>query len=180
MKFPFGILATAIVASLTWMPVPTSAATALDDATIFAIFDAANSADIWTGRLGVKYGHSAEVRQLGKMVATDHVAVQQLGRDLAKQLGILPLPPDDDTSAAKLAETVEMLQSKSGIEFDWAYLHHEILFHQAVINAINTTLLPAVKNAELKQLIKKVLPGFEHHLAATKATAEKLGMKHQE
>lgn len=178
MKIHSQVITVALLVSLAY--IPAHAATTLDDATLFAIFDQANSADIWTGRLGVKYGHSAEVRELGKMVATDHVAVQQLGRDLAKKLGIIPVPPDNDTSAEKLAEAVEMLQSKSGVEFDQAYLHHEILFHQSVINAINTTLLPAVKNDEFKKLIKKVLPGFEHHLAATKAAAEKLGMAHHE
>ncbi len=180
MKLHYQIMTAGLFLSMAGLSTNVVAATTLDDATLFAIFDQANGADIWTGRLGVKYGHSAEVRELGKMVATDHVAVQQMGRDLAKKLGIIPVPPDNDTSAEKLAETVEMLQSKSGVEFDRAYLHHEILFHQSVINAINTTLLPAVKNDEFKKLIKKVLPGFEHHLAATKAVAEKLGMKHQE
>jgi putative membrane protein len=80
-----------------------------------------------------------------------------------------------DASAENLAKTVALLQSKSGAEFDEAYLRHEISFHQSVIDAIKSTLLPAVKNEELKKLIDKVLPGFEHHLAATKAAASKLG-----
>lgn len=159
---------------------PAIAGTKLDDATIFAIFDQANTVDIWTGRLGIKKGNSDEVRSLGKMVATDHEAVQQMGRDLAKKLGIIPTPPDNDTAAENLAETIERLQSASGVDFDRTYLHHEILFHQSVIDAINTTLLPAVKNEEFKKLIKQVLPGFEHHLAATRAAAAKLGMHHQE
>lgn len=148
----------------------------LNDATILAIFDQANSVDIYTGRLGAKYGNSEEVRELGRMVATDHVAVQQMGRDLAKKLDILPTPPDNDTSAADQAKTVALLQSKSGVEFDKAYLQHEIAFHQSVINAVKETLLPSIKNNEFKNLVKKILPGFEHHLAETKAVAKKLGV----
>jgi hypothetical protein len=64
---------------------PGAAAGALDDATILAIFDQANTADIVTGRLGAKYGASEEVRALGKMVATDHVAVLQMGRDIREE-----------------------------------------------------------------------------------------------
>ena len=149
----------------------------LNDATILAIFDQANSTDIYVGRLGAKYGHSEEVRGLGKMVATDHVAVQQMGRDLANKLNIIPTPPDDDTSIAEHAKSVALLRSKSGSEFDKAYLKHEIVFHQTVINAVKGTLLPAVKNGELRNLLNKVLPGFEHHLAATKTVAEKLGVE---
>jgi putative membrane protein len=149
----------------------------LDDATILAIFDQANSVDIYTGRLGAKYGNSEEVRALGRMVATDHVAVQQMGRDLAKKLSIIPTPPDNDMSVAGHANTVSLLQSKSGAEFDKAYLRHEIAFHQSVIDAVKGTLLPAIKNGELKNLVKNVLPGFEHHLAATKAVARKMDVE---
>ncbi len=146
----------------------------LDDATILAIFDQANSVDVYTGRLGAKYGYSEEVRALGRMVATDHAAVQQMGRDLAKKLNIVPTPPDNDKSVVDHANTVSHLQSKSGAEFDRAYLKHEIAFHQSVINVLRGTLLPAIKNSELKKLVKDVLPGFELHLAATKAAAKKL------
>src|SRR6185369_5419209 len=76
----------------------TVAAGTLDDATILAVFDQANAVDIFTGRLGAKQGSSEEVRALGRMVATDHVAVQQMGRDLARKLQVMPTPPDNDTS----------------------------------------------------------------------------------
>ncbi len=150
----------------------------LDDATIFAIFDQANAADIWTGRLGLKHGRSQEVRALARMVVADHEAVQQMGRDLAKKLGVVPVPPDNDTSAENQAKTVALLQSKSGGEFDKAYLQHEIKFHQSVIDAIRGTLLPAIENDEFKALVNKVLPGFEHHLDETRAAATKLGIKY--
>lgn len=174
-------LSSAIIACLAILALSSSSVTAapgkLDDATILAIFDQANTADIHTGRLGAKYGNSEEVRALGRMVATDHVAVQQMGRDLAKKLNIIPTPPDNDGSTAEQAKTVSLLQSKVGAEFDKAYLQHEIAFHQSVIDAVKGTLLPAIKNSELRTLLKKVLPGFEHHLAATKAAAVKLGVE---
>jgi len=155
-----------------------TAGSKLDDATIFAIFDEANAVDIWIGRLGAKYGHSDDVRMLGKMVATEHEAVQQMGRDIAKKLGIVPTPPANDQSAKNLAETVSMLQSKSGREFDTVYLRHEVKFHQSVIDAIKKTLLPAISDAEFRALVEKLIPGFEHHLAETKAMADKLGVKY--
>ncbi len=153
------------------------AAGKLDDATVLAIFDQANSVDVYTGLLGAKYGNSVEVRELGQMVVNDHVAVQQMGRDLAKKLKIIPTPPDNDTSVEDHAKAVAFLQSKTGAEFDKAYLKHEVAFHQSVVDAIKTTLLPAISNGELKALVKKVLPGFEHHLAETKTLAKKFGVE---
>lgn len=152
------------------------AAAPLDDATIFAIFDQANTAEISTGQLGAQKGKSDEVRALGKMVQTDHQAVRQMGRDLAKKLGVTPTPPANDKSAEALANTMAMLQSKSGAEFDKTYLQHGIATHQGVIDAIKGTLLPAAKHPELKKLINDVLPGFTHHLEAAKAAAKKLNV----
>ena len=164
------------VVAATIVTLPTGAAGALDDATILAIYDQANAADIVTARLGAKYGASEEVRALGRMVATDHMAAQQLGRDLAMKLKIFPTPPDNDTSVAEQATAVALLQSKRGAEFDKAYLQYEVAFHQSVVEAIKGTLLPAIRNDELRSLMKSVLPGFEHHLAATRAVAAKMGV----
>ncbi len=175
MKYKFLLVIVAMLSGV--LSSSANAGEKLDDATIFAIFDQANAVDIYIGRLGVKQGHSEEVRALGKMVATDHVTVQQMGRDLAKKLNIIPSPPDNDTSVTEQANTVTLLQSKSGKEFDKAYLQHEIAFHQTVIDALRGTLLPAIKNSEFKKLVNDVLPGFEHHLAATKAAAAKLGIE---
>lgn len=168
---------TAVISIAAALMNPAQAGVKLDDATIFAIFDETNTADVWAGRIAVKKAHSTDVRELGKMVATDHEAVQLSWRDLAKKLSIIPTPPANDDIAAKLAKTVALLQSKSGAEFDKAYLKHEIMFHQSVIDAIKTTLLPAIKNEEFKALVIQALPAFEHHLAETKAVAKKLGVE---
>jgi putative membrane protein len=138
---------------------------ALDDPTIVAIFDAANTADIETGDLAAKRGSTKEVRQLGAMFARDHRQVRQQGRDLAKKLGVTPTPPKDN-SAADQAKVMAMLRSKHGADFDKAYLEHEVAFHKQVIDAVNQTLLPAIQNAELKALVVKVAPAFQAHMMA--------------
>jgi putative membrane protein len=122
----------------------------------------------------VQRGTTEDIRNLGKMVTTDHEAVRQMGRDLAKKLNI---PLKTDAGAGDYAQTLQMLESKSGTDFDRAYLAHELKFHQSVIDAIKTSLLPAIRNPEFAELVRKVLPGFEHHLAATKVVAKKFGME---
>ena len=49
-----------------------------------------------------------------------------------------------------------------------AYADHEVAYHQQVLDAINNTLLPNAKNAELKALIEKVTPAFQAHLEHAK------------
>ncbi|MBE7635638.1 DUF4142 domain-containing protein [Sneathiella sp. P13V-1] len=155
-----------------------SQAGGLDDETIFAIFDQANMADIATGRLGLKKSTNSKVRMLATMVVKDHSAVQQMGRDIAYKSGMLGTPPADDKSWENQAAALAKLDKLEGAEFDKAYVLYEIAYHTAVIDAINTTLLPAIKSAEFKGIVLKVLPGFEHHLAETKRVADEMGLKY--
>ncbi len=174
------IIKSIAFAAATLIGIHASSVTAapLNDETIFAIFDQANMADIATGRLGWSKSQNPEVRKLAKMVITDHSAVQHMGREIAKELNILGTPPENDQSWAAQAAALSKLSALSGEEFDTAYLRHEIAYHTAVIDAINTTLLPSIQNPKFKALVIKVLPGFKHHLAATKSAADKLGISY--
>lgn len=143
-------------------------APALDDPTIVAIFDYANTEDIETGELGAKKGSTKAVRDFGAMLAHDHKAVRKMGRDLAKKLNVTPTPPKGDKSAQDHAAVMKKLNSLSGAEFDKAFLENEIAYHDAVIQAVQSTLLPAIQNAELKDLVVKVAPNFVAHRDAAK------------
>lgn len=152
-----------------------AAATApLDDPTIVAIFDETNTAEIETGNLAVKKGHSKEVRDFGAMLVRDHSQVRQSGRDLAKRLGVTPTPPADDAGARAHAAAMASLNKLSGEEFDHAFLQHEVTFHKSVIDAVKSTLLPAIRNAELEKLVVEVAPAFQAHMMAAAALDEKL------
>ena len=154
-----------------------AAAPALDDATIVAIFDNANTADIETGKLAAERGQSNEVRQFGAMLARDHAMVRQQGRDLAKKLGVTPTPPADDKSAQEQAAVIRRLNALRAAEFDRAFLEREVQFHSDVIAAIKTTLLPAIKNEELKALVVKVAPAFQAHLQMAQSLGKQLAAK---
>jgi putative membrane protein len=138
----------------------------LDDPTIVAIFDAANTWDMESSSLGAKKSHRADVVNLAKMFVRDHSAVRQQGRDLAKQLGVTPTPPKDFALAKDHADAMAKLAGLSGAAFDRAYLENEVAYHKAVIDAINTTLLPAIQNAQLKALVVRVAPAFQAHMIA--------------
>ncbi|HEY4217158.1 MAG TPA: DUF4142 domain-containing protein [Gemmatimonadaceae bacterium] len=170
---------TAFVASAHARAVPPATVShskiALDDATIVAIFDEANSADIETGKLAEKKGSTKEVRDFGAMLARDHSAVRQQGRDLAKKLGVTPTAPKPDQGARDHAGAMKELNALSGPAFDKAFLAHEIAFHKAVIDAVTTTLLPAIQNADLKALVVKVAPAFQAHMLAAQNLESKLG-----
>ena len=176
MAASFGaILAATLSAAASSTTAPGAAA--LDDATIVAIFDAANSADIETGALAAERGSSREVREFGSMLVNAHTLVRQKGRELARKLGVVPTPPKDDQSTKDHAAAMARLRDLSGAAFDQAFLQHERTFHKAVLDAVKTTLLPAIQNAELKALVVEVAPAFEAHLLAAENLEKKLASR---
>lgn len=141
----------------------------LNDPTIVAIFDAANTWDIETGKLASERGRTAAVRDFGSMIARDHNVVRQQGRDLAAKLGVTPTPPADFQMAKDHAEAVAKLKTLRGAAFDRAFLAHEAAYHQAVLDAVTSTLLPALQNNEVKDLVNKVAPAFQAHMLRAKS-----------
>ena len=145
----------------------------LNDPTIVAIFDAANTWDIETGNIAAKKASSKAVRDFGAMLARDHTAVRQQGRDLAAKLGVTPTPPKDFSMAKDHATAVAKLNAAGGAAFDRAFLEHEVAYHKAVLDAVTTTLLPALKSQEVKDLVNKVAPAFQAHMLAAQNLLEK-------
>lgn len=165
-------LAVSFVAFTAWGQ-PSAAQTAttgaarstLNDPTIAAIFDAANTWDIDTGGMAADKGRTKDVRAFGAMLVRDHRAVRQQDRDLLKKLKLQPTPPKDFAMAKDHEAAVKKLRKLHGKAFDRAFLEHEVAFHKAVIDAVTSTLLPAIQNAELKDLVTKVAPAFQAHMA---------------
>lgn len=145
----------------------------LDDPAIVAIFDLANTADIETGQLGAERAQNDEVRAYARMLADVHTAVRQQGRDLAAKLGVTPVLPPHDESAKRHEETMARLRQLRGAAFDRAFLQHEKEFHAAVLSAVKTTLLPAIRNRELKDFVTSLAPAFEAHRLAAENLQEK-------
>jgi putative membrane protein len=178
MKSPFILGALALAAFAIPVARHHSSATtqqpALTDANIVAIFDAANTADIETSELAAKKGATKDVKDMGTQFAHDHRAVRQQGRDLAKKLGVTPVLPADDKGAEAHRAVMADLNSKTGAAFDKAYVDHEVAFHQAVLDAVTKTLLPAIQNAELKAFVTKVGPAFQGHLVHAQNVQKKI------
>ncbi len=170
----FRTAALTAVSLLTPLPAELTAQS-LTDPNIVAVFDAANTADIETSTLAVSRSKNKDVRELAQSFVDAHQSVRQQGRDLAKKLGVVPVLPAGDQGATQLAAALAALRAKTGAEFDRAYLDHEIAFHQAVIDAVTKTLLPAIQNAELKAFVEKVAPAFGGHLEMAKSLRAKLG-----
>lgn len=137
----------------------------VSDAQIAAIVVTANQVDIDAGKFAAKRSKSPEVQKFAQTMVTDHTAVNKSAVDLVTKLKVSP--QESDTSRALKAggeKSMLALQSLSGIALDKAYVAREVAYHQQVIDALDTVLIPNAQNAELKALLVKVRPAFVEHL----------------
>ena len=144
-------------------------AQAPNDAQIAHIVVTANQVDIDAGKLAEQKAKSAEVKAFGQQMVTDHSGVNKSAVALVTRLKVTP---EDSATSASLKSggdaNLQHLKTLTGSAFDRAYIDNEVSYHQNVLDAIDHTLIPSAKNAELKALLVKVRPAFEAHLAHAK------------
>ncbi|HEX7890735.1 MAG TPA: DUF4142 domain-containing protein [Ramlibacter sp.] len=146
------------------------------DPQIAHIVVTANTVDVDAGKLAQKTSKNKEVRKFGKQMVTDHTAVNKQATALAKKLKVKPEANDTSASLKKGGdENLAKLKKLKGKDFDKAYVDNEVAYHQAVLDAVDKTLIPSAKNAELKGLIEKVRPAFVQHLEHAKHLQAELG-----
>ena len=150
----------------------------INDAQIAAIVVTANQVDVDAGKLAVSTSANAEVKKFAQLMVTDHTGVNKQAVALVTRLKVTP--EDNDTSKSLKEggdKNIATLKGLKGAAFDKAYVDHEVAYHQAVLDAVDNTLIPNAKNADLKALLVKVRPAFEAHLEHAKHLAASLGGK---
>ena len=169
-------LASTAVFAIAALTLGAAHAQAPSDPQIAGIVVTANQIDIDAGKLAKSRSKNKEVQSFANQMITDHTAVNKQAGALAKKLGVKPEGSETQTSLKKGAqENISNLKKLKGAEFDKAYVDHEVAYHQAVLDAIDKTLIPSAKNAELKGLIQKVRPAIASHLDHAKHLQGSLG-----
>jgi putative membrane protein len=170
--------ASVLFLSALFLSAPGVTAQGINDAQIASIVVTANQVDVDAGQLAASTSKNAEVKKFAQLMVTDHTAVNQQAVELVTRLKVTP--EDNDTSRSLKAggeKNVAALKALKGAAFDKAYVDREVAYHQAVLDAVDKTLIPNAKNAELKALLVKVRPAFAAHLEHAKHIASSLGTK---
>ena len=162
--------ASALLATgLLCFSVTAAFAQAPNDAQIASIVVTANQVDIDAGKLAASMGTNPEVKKFGQQMVTDHTGVNKSAVALVTKLNVKP--EDNPTSQALKGggdKNIANLKTLKGAAFDKAYIDNEVTYHQAVLDAVDKTLIPSAQNAELKALLVKVRPAFVAHLEHAK------------
>jgi putative membrane protein len=167
---------SALLAVLAAAIVPVYAQQGPTDPQIAAIVVTANQVDIDAGKLAKSHSKTRGVQQFAQQMITDHGSVNKQATALVTKLKVKPEPNDTSRALKKGGdENIAKLKKLKGAAFDKAYVDQEVTYHQAVLDAIDKTLVPSAKNAELKDLLVKVRPAFVAHLDHAKHLQSELG-----
>jgi putative membrane protein len=137
----------------------------LSDEEVASVAVVANQIDISYAEIAKEKSKDAEILKFAETMTNDHKAVIGQASALVKKLGVTP---KENAVGRKLLadadQTKKNLRTKSGKEFNKAYIDNEVAYHKAVIGAVEGLLIPEAENAELKALLQNIVPALRTHL----------------
>jgi predicted outer membrane protein len=163
-------LAVTMIAALAMLPAPANAdpvSTQLDVADL-TLLNGVRQAGLWeipAGQMAAQKGSTAKVRQIGHMIADQHVQLDQLTVDAANKLGAT-LPPTPTTQQQGF---LTQLQAAKGIQFDQLFVTllrgtHGFIF--PVISAVRAS----TRNAIVRTLAGQASIFVMHHMQMLEST----------
>jgi putative membrane protein len=139
----------------------------LNDRDVAAIFLAVNNTDISYAQVAVAPGRTTntEVLSFANRMLSDHGGLNKSALDLFSTTNINPrdnaMSLDfRDESAAKR----DTLRELTGLAFDSTYMANEVRYHTKLLATLDSLLIPATKNTDLRVLLTRVRPAVAAHL----------------
>jgi putative membrane protein len=127
-------------------------------------------AEVELGNLAKDKASSADVKQFGERMVTDHSKANDELKQWAEKNNVT-LPTQ---LSAKDKATRDRLAKLSGAAFDKAYMHQMVMDHQKDVAAFKHASQTA-KNADLKAWAGETLPTLQDHMKLAQDTAGKVG-----
>jgi putative membrane protein len=120
--------------------------------------------DVTAAKLALVKSKNKDVIAFANDAIREHEVVNKQVLDLASKLNITP---EDNETSLLLRNQAANKQSElvllSGAAYDNAYVASEVAYHKTVSDLLETVLIPAAANSELKSLLQADLNLFQDH-----------------
>jgi putative membrane protein len=127
-----------------------------------------SNAEIALGKLAQEKSNSADVKQFGERMVTDHSKLNDQMAPVAQQMGITPNP---DQIPAKDKALEKKLQGLSGEQFDKAYIQAMLKDHTEDVKKFKKEAASA-KDPTLQQNVQQGLQVIQEHLQMAQQLAQ--------
>lgn len=128
-----------------------------------------NGMEVQLGQLAQQKGMAADIKELGKMMETEHTKAMADETAMANRKYInIPTTPTEDAKAA-----FNKLNEKTGVDFDKAYVSLMVNGHKDAIDLFEKASNNCADN-EIKSWAQSMLPGLHMHLDHAMAIQDKI------
>jgi len=161
----------------TNVPAVNASAAVMADANVAAVAHAVNMDEIQTSQVALQRSQNAQVRQFAQMMVTEHTAADQQMMQMLEAKNVAPQPNAAAHAAMQATRaTVANLSQRSGMDFDRAYIMHQVQAHRWTLTSLDQTLIPSTRDPELKEfLTTRVRPAVATHLEAAQRISASMG-----
>jgi putative membrane protein len=148
------------------------------DGNVIAMFLAANNTDVSYAQVALAPGRTSTgaVRDFAHRMIDDHTGLAQAARDLIVKTGIVA---EDNIASLNFrdesASKRDTLRELTGAKFDSVYMANEVRYHTKLLVVIDSVLVPAARNPDLKSLLTGVRPAVAAHLEHAERVQSGLG-----
>lgn len=139
---------------------------AFSDANVAASASASNMDEIQTSQLALQKTQTPAVREFAQMMVTEHGRVEQQMQEMLAAKGMAPMDNAlSGTMKRNLPRTLEMLRGMNGMQFDMAYMQHQVAAHEMTLHTLDTSLIPSTMDGDMKAMLQNVVrPAVAQHL----------------
>jgi len=141
----------------------------LTEAQVAQFADLANSSEVEQGKIAQGKARAPAVKKFADMMVRHHTDALQEQDKLFKKLKLVPAASASASALKADAEkTTSKLKETSTPDFDRVYIAAQVDAHQKVLDAVDSKLIPAARDAELAAGLRKMRATVEAHLSQAK------------
>ena len=149
--------------------------TPLTDDQIAKITSTVSEGEVEQAKVARQKAKDQRVKTFARHMIDQHTQAKQKTDKLAKKAEMKPadstVSTDLDTRAT---QTLEQLKTAQATDFDKTYIEAQVTQHQEVLDLLNSKLIPAAQNADLKAQLEEQRTMVEEHLTQARQISESL------
>ncbi|MEX2178906.1 MAG: DUF4142 domain-containing protein [Gemmatimonadaceae bacterium] len=150
-----------------------TAAASLNEHRTLGLLEHSHAADSAMGALGAQHGSTLEIKEFGRMMMREHIALRREAAAVARGLNIASEPPRVAPARAPDLMREALLATPLGGGWDRAYVEYALAAHEASME--NTArALAATQDSAVKEYIRQSVPILQKHADKARSLRQSL------
>lgn len=145
------------------------------DGQIAGFMAAVNKAEVKQAHLALQRAKDPQVKAFAQHMIAKHGQMERSQQHTMSSMRMTPeATPASNQLESDAQSSLASLESKTGSDFDKAYIDLQVKEHQQVLGMLGSSIIPAAHDTEYKRQLMNAKPELEDHLRRAEALQQKL------